>query len=464
MPLPTLPTPPTRADPSTFNDRADAYLPALIPWTAAANALEQSLTLVATTGTSTTSLTINAGSQTLTTQTGKAWSVGAFVYVVAASNIANYMVGQVTAHNSTTGALSVNVGTAMGAGTFASWIIGLAVPDVAAANLSGGLAGQVPRQTGPNTTAFVGPEMLSASANAGGTSEALTASYTPSITALVNGMVVFVRAASANTTTVPTFAANGTAAKAIVKGANAALAAGDIAGAGHWLELQYDLALDKWVLQNPAAFGRLLAVRVFTASGTYTPTPGTASVVVEAVGGGGGGGSTYNTGAGQGACGGGGSSGAYGKGRFTAGFSGVTLTIGAAGAGGSPNASNATIGGTTSFGALMSCPGGNPGMHCTATTAVTLIGFGYCAQPSGSNLAQTSNHGTLGWVANNGGMSGAGGSSPFGQGGYPVGFNSGGFSATGYGAGGSGAAVGGSTAGLGGGNGSPGVLVVSEYA
>ena len=30
------------------------------------------------------------------------------------------------------------------------------------------------------------------------------------------------------------------------------MAAGDIAGAGHWIELQYDLTLDKWVLLNPA--------------------------------------------------------------------------------------------------------------------------------------------------------------------------------------------------------------------
>ncbi|MEY2840442.1 MAG: hypothetical protein RJB60_2741, partial [Pseudomonadota bacterium] len=52
----------------------------------------------------------------------------------------------------------------------------------------------------------------------------------------------------------PTFTPNnGTiAAKAIVKGNGLALAAGDIAGAGHWLELQYDLTLDRWVLQNPA--------------------------------------------------------------------------------------------------------------------------------------------------------------------------------------------------------------------
>jgi hypothetical protein len=98
---------------------------------------------------------------------------------------------------------------------------------------------------------------------AGGTTDAITGAYTPAITALVNGMALYVRAGSANSTTTPTFKADGTAIKTIVKGNNLPLVAGDIAGAGHWLELQYDLALDKWVLQNPAVpyagFGKALS-------------------------------------------------------------------------------------------------------------------------------------------------------------------------------------------------------------
>lgn len=89
---------------------------------------------------------------------------------------------------------------------------------------------------------------------AGGTADAITGSFTPGIAALTNGMKLFVRAASANGTTTPTFTPNiGTIpAKTIVKGAGTALAAGDIAGAGHWLALQYDATLDKLVLMNPA--------------------------------------------------------------------------------------------------------------------------------------------------------------------------------------------------------------------
>lgn len=93
------------------------------------------------------------------------------------------------------------------------------------------------------------------SAVAGGTVDAITAAFTPAIAALPAApgtLSVFVRAGGANATTTPTFKADGTLAKAIVKGNNLPLAVGDIAGAGHWLELQYDATLDKWVLQNPA--------------------------------------------------------------------------------------------------------------------------------------------------------------------------------------------------------------------
>ena len=86
---------------------------------------------------------------------------------------------------------------------------------------------------------------------AGGTADAITADFTPNV-ALANGTTVIVRAGAANTTATPTFAPDGLTAKTIVKGNNLALVAGDIAGAGHWLEMNYDATLDKWVLQNPA--------------------------------------------------------------------------------------------------------------------------------------------------------------------------------------------------------------------
>lgn len=93
------------------------------------------------------------------------------------------------------------------------------------------------------------------SAVAGGTADVLTATFVPAITALPAApgtLGVVIRAGSANATTTPTFSPDGLTAKTIVKGSNQALAAGDIAGAGQWLLLQYDATLDKWVLLNPA--------------------------------------------------------------------------------------------------------------------------------------------------------------------------------------------------------------------
>lgn len=87
---------------------------------------------------------------------------------------------------------------------------------------------------------------------ADGTADGLTATFTQAIQKPVHGMTVLIRAAAANQTSAPTFRADETSALVIVKGNNKPLAAGDIAGAGHWIELKYDEPLNKWVLQNPA--------------------------------------------------------------------------------------------------------------------------------------------------------------------------------------------------------------------
>lgn len=272
MPITALPTPPLRSDPANFSARADALLGALPKFVNEANSLEQSLQLVATTGTSTTSVAVGTGAKAFNTQTGKAWVVGSFVYVVSSASVANMMTGQVTAYNSATGALTVNVLVVTGSGTLASWMIGLAVPSTAAANVSGGAVGQLVYQSGANTTAFLdvgtagqllrsagsgaptwlNPEAATAAAAASGTADAITATFTPAVTSLSAGILVYVRASAANTSAAPTFKANATTAKPIIKGGNMPLVPGDIAGAGHWLELAYDATLDRWVLGNPA--------------------------------------------------------------------------------------------------------------------------------------------------------------------------------------------------------------------
>lgn len=164
-PITPLPTAPSRADPANFPARADAFLAALPTFgsqlnanasaafgnaseaaTAANNAAASQTSAAAsataaaasavtavnapgTSGTSTTSLTIGTGSQTVTTQTGKAWVVGQFVTVASTASPTNFMHGQITAYNSGTGSMTVNVLAVGGSGTLASWTIGLVGPN-----------------------------------------------------------------------------------------------------------------------------------------------------------------------------------------------------------------------------------------------------------------------------------------------------------------------------------------------
>lgn len=74
---------------------------------------------------STSTLTIATGAQTLTTQTGLTYSASSPVDIVAASNIADYMLGTVTSYTSATGVLVVNITSVGGSGTFSSWNVGV---------------------------------------------------------------------------------------------------------------------------------------------------------------------------------------------------------------------------------------------------------------------------------------------------------------------------------------------------
>jgi len=140
-----------------------------------------------------------------------------------------------------------------------------------------------------------------------------------------------------------------------------------------------------------ATAGRLIGVRVFSTAGSsvYTPTTGTKSVVVEAVGAGGGSGGAPATNASQSGLSAPGSNGAYAKARYLSGFSGVTVTVGAGGSAGGPTTAGGN-GGTTSFGALLSCPGGRgagTGVLVGATPVISLGGSG-SGSPTGSGILQ----------------------------------------------------------------------------
>lgn len=81
-----------------------------------------------------------------------------------------------------------------------------------------------------------------------GSANAHTATYTPAVSTLVDGMVLRFRAANANTGAA-TFSPNGLAAKPIVKRDLSALTGGEIS-TGRDVWLQWNAALDSWVMTS----------------------------------------------------------------------------------------------------------------------------------------------------------------------------------------------------------------------
>lgn len=222
-----------------------------------------------------------------------------------------------------------------------------------------------------------------------------------------------------------------------------------------------------------AGSGRLIGVQTFTSSGVYTPSPGTKSVIVEMVGGGGaGGGSASTTGTTVG-CASGGWSGAYAKGRFTSAFSGVTISVGVGGTAAVAGNNQGGTGGTSSFGALMSAPGGLGGGGSIAGIPPFTQGStpGPMSGPTGANIVGLPGEpggfgvglGTSSAGAQANISSGQGGSCMFGNGGWGS-SAAGSRAGNGFGSGSSGAANLISSAAQPSVAGQPGVVIVWEYS
>ena len=88
--------------------------------------------------------------------------------------------------------------------------------------------------------------------SAGGTADAITATYSPAITSLTDGLQLSFRASAANTTSAPTFSPNGLTARAITRLGGSTLSAGDIAGNNYEVKLRYNLSNTRWEIINPA--------------------------------------------------------------------------------------------------------------------------------------------------------------------------------------------------------------------
>ncbi len=168
-PIPALPTAPSRGQsPDTFISVADAWVAALPSWTTSANliasqvnavgaAADASATAAAasaaaslasannaagsastalnspgTQATSITSLALSSGSKSLTLQqTGKAFSVGQWIYLTDQTNPSiNWMQGSVTAFNSGAGTMTVAITRVGGSGTLAAWYVMPGIPSI----------------------------------------------------------------------------------------------------------------------------------------------------------------------------------------------------------------------------------------------------------------------------------------------------------------------------------------------
>lgn len=246
-------------------------------------------------------------------------------------------------------------------------------------------------------------------------------------------------------------------------GANISTAAGDTAlatsdASGNWRVMFYQSA--------NGLSGRLRQITRFTGSGTYTKPPWLKFAVVKGVGGGSGGGGTAGGASGQTAAAAGGGSGGYCEKLIFAASIGATetVTIGAAGTGGTAGNNAGSAGGNTTFGSHFTAngaaTGGTGGAAGTASIRSDGPGLGGTATGGDINIPGESG----GWGVR--GLSGTafggtGGSGPFGTGG--LGTYEGGTSlaATGYGAGGGGSA--GTTSNKAGGAGTGGYVEVREY-
>lgn len=214
--------------------------------------------------------------------------------------------------------------------------------------------------------------------------------------------------------------------------------------------------------------GRLLNVQVITATGTYTPTAGTNTAIVEMVGGGGATAGVPASSSSANFASGGAGAGSYAKFLWRSPVA-TAVTIGAAG---TSSGGTGSSGGSTIFGSLATAPGGSGNTYAQATGAALIAngGSGGAEPTISSSVKKIDSHrgqpGSPAVMINSGSGSGNnGGNSRLGTGGLGSG-NGAGSEGSGYGAGGGGSMRGTNNTGssAAGANGTAGLIIVWEYA
>lgn len=216
------------------------------------------------------------------------------------------------------------------------------------------------------------------------------------------------------------------------------------------------------------ARGRLLNVQRFVSSGTYTPTSGTKTIIVEVQGGGASGyGCTGQAATGTCSVGSGGNAGTYLKGMISN-PNECLVTIAAQ----TENGTNGSglEGNTTAFGAYVNCPGGGAPTGANQISAPWVTGAHSWKSPIFSDEVSVleilgDSVGGEGVAISTGvGWGASGASSKFGAGGGNSAQGVQGSDGGGYGAGGGGTFSPSGGAALSGGKGSAGLVIVYEYS
>lgn len=170
-------------------------------------------------------------------------------------------------------------------------------------------------------------------------------------------------------------------------------------------------AKDLGLADSSGYVGRLLNMRVFTSSGTYTPTQGTKRIRVTITGGGGGGGGCQAYSNSETFFGAGGGAGGTVISVITVTAASYSVIIGSGGSGGS-GATSGNGGGDSKFASLLTAPGGQG----AGKTTVTNTGGGYGGAPATGDIripGGDGSDGQAGTIA----VGGCGGASYWGGGG-----------------------------------------------
>lgn len=145
-----------------------------------------------------------------------------------------------------------------------------------------------------------------------------------------------------------------------------------------------------WLAGEP---GLLIASTLYATAGsfTFTPSPLTQWLEIQAIGGGGGSSGCAATNASQTFASPAGGAGAYASGRYAKTLSSYSVVVGAAGAAGASGGGTiAGDGGTTTFGSLISCPGGKAVIGAMVSSYPTTVQrSSESSAPTGGNIANT---------------------------------------------------------------------------